>query len=460
MNWPFGKKALTFSGGVHLPGLKSQTAALPIRRLPFPETLSIPLLQHVGDAARPIVEVGENVRRGQPIAEPASDRSVAMHAPATGRVSAIGLAPNAAGHMTPAIFLEVDMDSSQETAWQAPLDVGALSAPQLIHAIQMAGLVGMGGAAFPTHRKLALRVGQRIDTAIINGAECEPYLTSDYRIMLEEPENVLRGIEIVLKITGAKEAVIGIEDNKPRAIAALRRCLPADAPIRVQELQTKYPQGASRMLIKALNGREIPTGGHAADVHVELSNVSTVGAIGELLPTGRGLIERVVTITGPGVKTPGNYRIPIGVSLRYALECAGLQPNAAAVLSGGPMLGTAIARLDVPITKGVLGIVVLTEKELSRRPEQIHACIRCGHCVDVCPLGLNPARMGALAQNQEYETMASDFNLATCFECGSCSFVCPSNIPLVHYFRIAKAHLRRKRDLESKKEPENKPAGP
>ena len=453
MTWPFARKALTFSGGVLVPGLKTQTADLPIRRLPFPGTLSIPLLQHVGDAARPIVGVGEHVERGQPIAEPTSDRSVAMHAPATGRVSAIGLAPNAAGHMAPAIFLEVNIDSSQENAFERPTNIDTLSAPQLILAIQMAGLVGMGGAAFPTHRKLALRVGQRIDQAIVNGAECEPYLTSDYRIMIEEPENVMRGIEIVLRITGAKEAVIGVEDNKPLAMAALRKCVPPGRPIRVQALQTKYPQGASRMLIKALNGREIPTGGHAADVHVELSNVSTVAAIGELLPAGRGMIERVVTITGPGVDRPGNYRIPIGVSLRYALECAGLRNNAAAVLSGGPMLGTAIARLDVPITKGVLGIVVLTEKELSLKPQPVYACIRCGHCIDVCPLGLNPARLGALAENQEYETMASEFNLTTCFECGSCSFVCPSNIPLVHHFRIAKASLRRKRNLQSRSEP-------
>ncbi len=309
----------------------------------------------------------------------------------------------------------------------------------------MAGIVGLGGAAFPTHAKLKLPEGKFADTLIINGVECEPYLTTDHRVMLEQRDDIYMGVRYLLKVAGAERAIIGIEENKPDAIAHLREGLPSDLPVTVESLSVKYPQGAEKMLITALLGREVPSGGLPVDVHALCVNVATTAEIGRLLPHGRGIQERVVTVSGPAVAKKGNYRIPIGTPLRFLLEQVGVADDVNRVFLGGPMMGAAASSLDISLTKGTSGVVAFTDSAAERTHSRVYPCIRCGYCVDACPIFLNPAELGLLAKNEEHDRMAAERHLFDCFECGSCSFVCPSHIPLVQQFRVAKAAVRKAR---------------
>lgn len=429
----------TFSHGIHPPENKEGTEGKAIRRLPFAPELAIPLSQHLGAPAVSIVREGQEVVRGEPIAKAGGFVSVPMHAPATGLVHRIGQVANARGEMTEAIFIHPYPSSSQEILYGAPQDVEAMAPGELVDAVQETGVVGLGGAAFPTHVKLKVPEGKSVDTVIVNGCECEPYLTTDHRVMLEHIDDILAGIRIVTRAVGAARTVIGIEDNKNDAVAALREEVGEGNSIAVEALPTKYPQGAEKMLTKALLNREIPSGGLPADVGTAVFNVATLAQIGDLLPRHQGLIERVITITGPGVTRPGNYLMALGTPLRFVLESVGFSGGANQVILGGPMMGTAIASLDTPVTKGVSGILVLTEAEAAEEPPTIYPCIKCGQCLDACPIHLNPSRLGILARVREYEAMETQFHLNDCFECGSCSYVCPSNIPLVQHFRIAKA---------------------
>lgn len=435
----------SFPHGVHPPDHKEDAAAKGMLRLPFPPTLILPLSQHIGAPAKVLVRAGQEVVRGEPIAAAGGFVSAPIHAPMTGVIDKVDLALLANGSMGPAIFLSPYPGSSQEVLYGAPVDVETLTPAQLVKAVQDAGLVGLGGAAFPTHVKLAVPEGKSIDTVIANGCECEPYLTTDHRLMLERAGDLFAGIRIALRATGAKEAIIGVEANKPDAIAALTAALPASMPIRVAAVKTKYPQGAEKMLIKALLKREVPSGGLPSDVNVAVFNVGTLAQMGYLLPRGEGLIERGVTITGPGVARPGNYLIPIGTPVRFALDYVGFAGAPRQVILGGPMMGPSMGSLDVPITKGVSGILVFTEAELAQRPKTVYACIRCGQCLQACPVFLNPSRLGLLARKGAYQTMEEKYHLNDCFECGSCSFTCPSNIPLVQYFRMAKTRNRERK---------------
>lgn len=402
----------------------------------------IPLSQHTGAPAKPIVREGQEVARGQKIAEPGGFVSVAMHSPASGVVERIGLAPSSMGKMVPSIYIRPFPGSSQEVIEGKPCNVETASNKEIVAAIQDAGIVGLGGAAFPTHVKLSITDPKHADTIIINGVECEPWLTTDHRVMLEQVDDIFQGIRYLLKATGAEKAIIGIEANKPDAVEALRAACPAGEPVSVEVVKVKYPQGAEKMLIKALLGREVPSGGLPVDVNVVVQNVATTAEIGRLLPHGRGIMERVVTITGPAVGKKGNYLIPIGTPLRFALEQVDLADDVSRVFLGGPMMGQALSSLDIPITKGTSGIVAFTEKEKAPTDQKVYPCIRCGHCIDSCPMFLNPTRLGTLARNREYDLMAEKYHLYDCFECGSCSYVCPSHIPLVQQFRVSKAMLR------------------
>lgn len=434
MNWLTGNR---FSQGVHVPERKDATSHLRIRRLPFPPVLIVPLSQHTGAPAISIVREGQEVVRGEPIAKPGGFVSVPMHAPATGRVERITLAINARGDLSPAIFIRPYPGASQEILYGAPQDIEHMTADQVIAAVQDTGVVGLGGAAFPTHVKMKLPEGKRVDTVIVNGCECEPYLTTDHRVMVEQPAEVLDGARIAMKAIGASRAIVGIEDNKPDAIAALRKAATPFADIEVASVPTKYPQGAEKILIEMLLRRQVPSGGLPSDVGAAVFNVATLAQIGDLLPRRQGLIERVVTITGPGIAKPGNYLAALGTPLRWALEQAGCAADVASVILGGPMMGPAVGSLDVPLTKGVTGILVLTSREVDRRGK-IYPCIKCAACVQACPMHLNPSRLGLLARKERFEEMETAFHLNDCFECGSCSYVCPANIPLVQYFRVAK----------------------
>lgn len=438
----FKQTAKTFRHGVHPGDYKEMTRHLPIERMPFMGTYVLPLSQHLGAPSKAIVAAGERVHRGQLIAEPAGFVSTALHAPVTGKIIEIAPRHHPGGQMVESIIIEADATSPQtlqnthETDWQV------LSPDELLGIIQHGGFVGLGGAAFPTHVKLKIPEGKRARFLIVNGVECEPYLTSDHRLMLEEAEDVFRGIRIYQRILSSEKIYIGIEDNKEDAIEFLRGRIPPDLNCEVVQLRTKYPQGAEKMLIDAVLNREVPGGKLPIDVQVVVNNVGTIAGIGALFRCGQPLVERIVTVTGPGIHRPANLRIPIGTMLQDVLAyCGGLTDDTRQILFGGPMMGTPQLYPDVPIMKGTSGILVLTDREVTNREE--YPCIRCLRCVDVCPVFLNPSRLGALAKVRQYEKMQA-FHILSCVECGSCSFVCPSNIPLVQRFRVAKTLLREK----------------
>ncbi|MCC6669628.1 MAG: electron transport complex subunit RsxC [Planctomycetes bacterium] len=434
----------TFAHGVHPPEAKDDTKGLAIRQFPFAPVLVVPLLQHLGKPAIAEVAEGQEVARGQRIARPDGFFSVAMHAPASGVVRRIGLAPAISGKMEPAIFLEPFPGSTQEVLQGRPCLAASATPDEILAAIQEAGVVGLGGAAFPTHAKLKVPAGKQVETVLVNGAECEPYLTTDHRVMLEHAADVMAGIPYLLKATGAGRAIVAIEANKPDAAETIRAAIPPGAPIEVAVLPVKYPQGAEKMLITALTGREVPSGGLPLDARVLCVNVATTAEIGHLLPQGAGIQERVLTVGGPGVVRKGNYRVTIGTPLRFVLETVGTADDLTRVFLGGPMMGQAVSSLDIPVTKGTTGVIAFTARETGFvGGQREHPCIRCGYCLDACPIFLNPAELGLLARNQQYERMADRHHLMDCFECGCCTFVCPSHIPLVQHFRIAKRAVRK-----------------
>ncbi len=432
-----------FAHGVHPPEAKEDTRDLRIKQFPFAPVMIVPLLQHTGRPALPVVREAQEVMRGQLLAEPDGDMSVAMHAPATGVIQRIALAPGVSGRMAPAIFLQPFPGSSQEVAEGIPCELHSATPEEILQAIQNAGIVGLGGAAFPTHVKLRVPADRTIDTLIVNGVECEPYLTTDHRVMVEQQGDIFTGIRYLLKATGAGRAMIAVEGNKREVANSLAAALPADLPASVHVVPVKYPQGAEKMLIRALLDREVPSGGLPSDVDVVTVNVATCAEIGRLLPHGRGIQERVITIGGPGIRKKGNYRIPIGTPLRFALEYASMDERVSRVFLGGPMMGQALSSLDIPITKGTSGFIAFTETRTAARHE--FPCIHCAYCVDACPLFLNPSQLGQLAKAGQYERMADEYHLLDCFECGSCSYVCPAHIPLVQRFRAAKAQIRKRR---------------
>lgn len=433
----------TFRHGVHPPESKDETSGMPIRQFPFAPVLIVPLVQHLGAPAVPEVEEGQEVTRGQRIARPDGFMSVSMHAPASGVVRRVALAPSITGRMVPAVYLEPFPGSTQEVRDGTPCPLDTATPEEIIAAIQDAGVVGLGGAAFPTHAKLKVPADKFVDTLIINGVECEPFLTTDHRVMLEQADDIFMGIRYVLKVTGAERVIIGIEANKLDAAEHLRERFPSDLHGSVEVLEVKYPQGAEKMLFAALLDREVPSGKLPIDIHALCCNVATTAEIGRLLPHGRGIQERVITVTGPAVKKKGNYRIPIGTPLRFLLEYVGVEDDVNRVFFGGPMMGAAASTLDVSITKGTSGVTAFDDSTAERTHSRVYPCIRCGYCVDACPIFLDPQLLGKLAAKEEFESMAAEHNLMDCFECGSCSFVCPSHIPLVQQFRAAKAAVRK-----------------
>jgi len=431
----------TFQSGVHPDDAKELTAASRIRRLPFPDEIVLPLQQHTGAPAILMVRIGDHVERGDIIAAADGFISSPVHASAAGRVIAIGPWPHPSGRYETAVRIAVDRYAAQTPRRRIVPDWQNLSREEIVSAVQQAGVVGLGGAAFPAHVKLAPPADQTIDTLLVNGCECEPYLTSDHRVMVEYAERVQLGIRIMLHCLGIRRAVVGIEQNKPDAIEAIRATLPTDLEIEVRSLEAKYPQGAEKMLIKALLDREVPSGGLPGMVGVVVQNVGSVATLAEVFETGLPLIERIVTVTGPGVSEPGNWIVPVGTTLRDLLsESGGLTDDANEIIFGGPMMGVAVASLDTPILKGTSGVLVLSKNQTL--PEEQYPCIRCGHCLDACPVFLNPQRLGSLALHDRWPEMA-DHHLMDCMLCGCCSYACPSNIPLTQLFAMAKTALRR-----------------
>ena len=432
---------MSFRHGIHPPEAKELTRALPIRRMPFPDEVVLPLRQHTGKPARLCVKVGDHVERGDQVGEADGFVSVPIHASAAGTVAAVEWWPHPDGSMAESVRIRVDRFAPQVARPRLVPHWEGLTPAQVVAAVQEAGVVGLGGAAFPTHVKLAPPKDLTVHTLIINGAECEPYLTSDHRIMVEFPGRVHFGIRVMLHAMNAKRCVIGVEKNKPDAIAALQATIPPDLDVRVLPLTVKYPQGAEKMLVKSVAGVEVPSGKLPVTVGVVVQNVGSVAAIAEVFETGLPLIERIVTVSGHGLRRPANLIVPVGTKLKDVLaQCDGVSPEAAEVIVGGPMMGLAQANLDAPVIKGTTGIVVLTGRET--RGVAIYPCIHCGRCLDACPVFLNPSLLGDLARTNRYEEMAAH-HLADCMLCGSCAYVCPSNIPLSQMFQAGKVALRR-----------------
>ncbi len=417
---------------------------MPISFLPPPQRVVIPLLQHFGSPARPLVKKGQEVLLGQRIGEAGGLFSAHVHASVSGTVLAVEEHGHSGGYPIPAVVIGNDEQDRIATETGGTVDAFSLSPDAIRQKVKDAGVVGLGGAAFPTAVKLSPPKDRPIDILIINGCECEPMLTADHRLMLEHPEAILKGAELARLAVGAKKTIVGIEDNKADAADVLRR--EADHfPMEIQFLKTKYPQGAEKNLIYALLRREVPRGGLPFDVGIVVQNVGTAKAIWEAVSAGKPLYERVITVGGPGIREPKNLLVRVGTPFRSAVEfCNGLQDDANMLIMGGPMMGLAQWSLDTPIVKGTSGLLAW------HAPAQVseYPCIRCGRCIDHCPMGLSPTQIHKFVRSEKW-TESEDWGILDCVECGCCQYICPSKIPLVHWMRLGKNIITRAKRKKS-----------
>lgn len=424
----------TFKGGVHPEEYKELTANKPIEQIPAPEEITIPLSQHLGKESIPVVKKNDKVKIGTLIAKENGFISAPIHSSIAGTVTSISKTFLQTGFQKTSIVIK--KDSSNETEFFHPLDYYSVTSQEIIQRVREAGIVGLGGAAFPTYVKLSPPADKIIDYIILNACECEPYLTRDYRLIIERTEEVIKGLLLILRATNVQKGVIGIEDNKPEAIEKLKEILEDYPQIQLIVMKTKYPQGAEKMLIKAVLGREVPPGKLPLDVGVIVQNVGTAIAIYDAVTKGIPSIYAYMTVSGKGIKEPKNLIVPIGTPLKNVIEfCGGLTDDAKRIVIGGPMMGFAQFDLSVPVTKATSGILVLTEEEVKEYPET--NCLRCGICVSVCPLNLTPTRLVRLIQKKRFEE-AAKLNVSLCMECGTCAYSCPAYIPLVQWLRLGK----------------------
>lgn len=433
----------TFPGGVHPPEEKELSEHCAFEAMPMPSMVILPLSQHLGKQATPTVDKRAVVARGQVIAQADGFISAPVHASITGTVKSIGREHNSNGYMKEAmVIIPAKLKEGEELPADVvlpPLDPSAVTADEIRARVKEAGIVGQGGAAFPTFVKLSPPEGKELDAVIINGCECEPYLTRDDRFMIERPDAIVSGLTLIMRALGVKRGVIGIESNKPDAIASMQKAVTGHEGLEVSALQTKYPQGAEKMLIKAVNGREVPPGKLPLDVGVVIQNIGTAVAIHDAIARGEASLTAAVTVTGRGIRTPKNLLIPVGTPIKDVIEfCGGLTDDAAKVIVGGPMMGVAQFNLEAPIMKATSGIVVLTHDDV--RAQEETSCLRCGKCVDACPLHLLPTRLARLAELNRLED-AEELGITVCMECGSCAFTCPAKIPLVQWLRLGKQRV-------------------
>ena len=444
-------KKLSFKGGVHPNDNKKQTAGKAIEILEVPQILTYPVQQHLGAPCTPCVKVGDYVKMGQKIADSEAFVSAPIHASVSGTVIDIKPCPGPNGSMVESIIIENDFtDTLDETL--APIDYMRIDPDSIPAIVREAGVVGMGGATFPTHVKLNPPDKSKIDTIIVNAAECEPYITSDHRVMLEAPEEVVEGLKIILKRFGITNGHIAIEDNKPDAIKLLKEKCEGEG-ITVDTLKKKYPQGSEKHLIYAVTKRQVPGGKLPADVGVIVVNVDTAAAIARKFKYGVPLMRRIVTVAGTPFEKETNYNVRIGTGIDYIIEKnGGFKEEPAKVIIGGPMMGVAQFRLNVPVIKGTSAILALTEKE-AQIPEEEN-CIRCGKCIEHCPMNLMPLYLQQYALKDDMES-CEKYNVTSCIECGCCSYGCPSKRQLVQTIRIAKRKvmgIQRERAQKERKE--------
>ncbi len=438
------RKISTFSkGGVHPADRKDLTCTKEIVRLPIPEIITVPFSQHLGVPAIPNVKKGDAVERGQKIGDAAGFISADIHSPVAGKVLEIKelFLPN--GMKAKAAVIEVDQERSALTG-KIENDWTQMDPQEMVAKVKDLGIVGMGGATFPANVKFTVPKGKKAEYVVINGVECEPYLTSDHRLMLEKGDKILQGSMMIAKMVDAKKIIIGIEKNKPDAMDNLERLIEQNSyPIEIQPLKLKYPQGDEKQLLKATIGKEIQSGTLPIDIGAVVSNVGSTFAVYEAITNDKPLIERVVTVSGGAIKNPGNFLVTIGTPIQTIIDaCDGFSETPDKMIAGGPMMGFGFYDLQTPVMKGTSGVLALTKKE-SIKGEQ-SACISCGRCVQACPMGLQPTKLYKNIKKANYDT-AMAMNLLDCKECGCCAFICPAKLPLVQSMRLGKRMSRKKK---------------
>jgi electron transport complex protein RnfC len=427
-------------GGVH-PAENKLSAQKAIEVLPLPKSVFIPVGQHIGAPAEAIVQKGDQVKVGQLIAKSSGFVSANIHSSVSGTVKKVETGPDTSGYPKKGIYIDVEGD-----IWDEKIDRTSdlnseisLDSAGILSKIQDAGIVGLGGATFPTHVKLVPPKGMKADVLLINGVECEPYLTSDHRMMLEHTEELIVGVQLLMKALNVTKAAIGIENNKPDAISKIIKTAYKHSNISVVPLKVKYPQGGEKQLIKAVTGREIGSGALPISVGAVVTNIATTFAVYEAVQKNKPLFERVVTVTGKSLKNPSNFKARIGTSIGELIEAAGgLPENCGKIINGGPMMGKAVTNTEIPVTKGTSGILMMPETEAKRG--EIMPCIRCSRCVSVCPMGLEPFLLMTVSEKQIWERAESE-RIMDCIECGSCSYTCPANRPLLDYIRLGKVKV-------------------
>ncbi|MFP4060968.1 MAG: electron transport complex subunit RsxC, partial [Bacteroidales bacterium] len=429
-------------GGVH-PAENKMSAGKPIEILPLPDNVIIPVAQHLGVPSKPLVKRGDKVLTGQVIAQSEGFVSSNIHASVSGTVKKIDLVMDSSGYRKTAVFIQREGDE-----WIDGVDLSDklltdfdLPAEEITKKVLEAGIVGLGGATFPSHVKLSVPKGKKADTLIVNGVECEPYLTADEALMTGKAAEIAVGIKILMRALGVDRAMIGIENNKPGAIQKMKEAVAGEPSITVHPLKVKYPQGGEKQLVKALLNKEVPSGGLPIDIGVVAFNVGTIYAAYLAIQKKRPLVERVVTVTGKKIKSPANFMARIGTPISALIEAAGgLPENTGKIINGGPMMGKALNNLEAPVVKGSSGIVVVDESESHRK--KVRNCIRCGKCVTVCPMALEPFLLQYMTSKGMFEQLEKERAL-DCMECGSCSYICPANRPLLDYIRYGKSTLRK-----------------
>ncbi|MBU0671672.1 MAG: electron transport complex subunit RsxC [Candidatus Margulisbacteria bacterium] len=435
----------TFSQGIHPKYSKGKTRGKAIQELPAPQRVVIPLHQHTGAACEPLVKVGDQVFEGQKIGETSKFISAPVHASISGLVKKIEPMPHPCGTDVMSVVIEAAPVANSGLPAKSYDSLAELSPDKIRKIVREAGIVGLGGAAFPTHVKLTPPEGKKIDTILVNGCECEPYITADHRLMLEKTEEIIFGARAAAMATGAQRIIIGIENNKKDAIERMKSVVrkQRDFQSAVIVLKTKYPQGGEKMLVKAVLNREVPSQGLPLDVGVVVINVGTAAAIMEAITRGSPLTKRVVTVTGPGIKEPKNLLVRVGTTFKDVIDqCGGLTETANKVIMGGPMMGISQYSQDVPVVKATSCILVLTKKQMIE--EKVYPCIKCSRCVDHCPVFLLPSRLAAFSEKAKYGQF-EDWGGADCIECGCCAYVCPAKIQIVQWIKLAKLKLRQMR---------------